>query len=380
MPRKSNTRAASGSGTIRQRPDGTWEARFVVGHDPGTGKPIRKSVYGKTQAEVRKKMTATQRAIDNGTYQAPDKTTVSQWLDTWMETFCAVKVKPLTFSSYAVAIKNHIKPSLGALRLQAVKGIHVQKLYNSMTAAGLSAKTVKNVAAILHKAFSVAVKQGIMQANPCDAAELPKAAHKEITPLTDAEIPLFLEAIKGRSTIRVGGLITSIRNGMSKAGNPYGIFTLEDYEGPHEFALFGKNYVEFGKYMIPNYHVCVSGIVQPKGADFKYRREEQPGLPKEWEFKIQHIDELGEIKAKFLHSIVLSVSLQMLSSDFVERLSHLVKGHKGNTNLYVEVLDSDSNDRITLFSRQHRLEMNKDLYRLLKDAKHDGTLLGIEVK
>lgn len=81
MPRKSNTRAASGSGTIRQRADGTWEARLTVGTDPGTGKPIRKSVYGKTQAEVRKKMTATQRAIDNGTYQAPDRTTVSQWLD-----------------------------------------------------------------------------------------------------------------------------------------------------------------------------------------------------------------------------------------------------------------------------------------------------------
>ena len=56
MPRKSNTRAASGSGTIRQRPDGTWEARFVVGHDPGTGKPIRKSIYAKTQKEVRQKL------------------------------------------------------------------------------------------------------------------------------------------------------------------------------------------------------------------------------------------------------------------------------------------------------------------------------------
>ena len=196
MPRK-NTRAASGSGSIRQRADGTWEARLTVGTDPGTGKPIRKSVYGRSQAEARKRMTATQRAIDNGTYQAPDKTTVSQWLDTWMETFCAVKVKPLTFSSDAVAIKNHIKPSLGALRLQAVRGVHVQKLYNRMTADGLSAKTVKNVAAILHKAFSVAVKQGLMQANPCDAAELPKAMHKEITPLTDSEIPLFLKAIKG---------------------------------------------------------------------------------------------------------------------------------------------------------------------------------------
>ena len=196
MARKS-TRAAAGAGSIRQRPDGTWEGRLTVGSDPGTGKPVRKSIYGKTQAEVRKKMAATQRAIDNGTYQAPNKTTVSEWLDTWLETFCAAKVKPLTYSSYEVAIKKHIKPSMGALRLQAVRGIHVQKLYNSMTAAGLSAKTVKNVAAILHKAFSVAVKQGIMQANPCDAAELPKAADKEITPLTDAEIPLFLDAIKG---------------------------------------------------------------------------------------------------------------------------------------------------------------------------------------
>ncbi|MDY3984744.1 tyrosine-type recombinase/integrase [Dysosmobacter sp.] len=197
MARKSNTRAAQGAGSIRQRTDGTWEARITIGTNPGTGKPDRKSVYGKTQAEVRKKMTAIQRAVDNGTYQAPDKTTVSESLDEWMKTFCAVKVKPLTYSSYEVAIKNHIKPSIGALKMQAVKGVHVQKLYNGMTAAGSSAKTVKNVAAILHKAFSVAQKQGMIQVNPCDAAELPKATQKEIKPLTDAEIPLFLKAIDG---------------------------------------------------------------------------------------------------------------------------------------------------------------------------------------
>ena len=65
-----------------------------------------------------------------------------------------------------MAIKNHIKPAIGALKVQAVKGVHVQKLYNGMTAAGLSSKTVKNVAAILHKAFSVAQKQGMIQVKP----------------------------------------------------------------------------------------------------------------------------------------------------------------------------------------------------------------------
>ena len=46
MPRKSNTRAAQGAGTIRQRKDGQWEARYTVGRDPGTGKQVQKSVYG----------------------------------------------------------------------------------------------------------------------------------------------------------------------------------------------------------------------------------------------------------------------------------------------------------------------------------------------
>ena len=54
MPKKGNTRSAQGSGTIRQRKDGRWEARYTVGRDPGTGKQVQKSVYGSTQREVRK--------------------------------------------------------------------------------------------------------------------------------------------------------------------------------------------------------------------------------------------------------------------------------------------------------------------------------------
>lgn len=193
MPKKS----AQNSGTIRQRPDGRWEARITTGINPGTGKPVRRSIYGDTQAAVRKEMTAILRELDRGTYQPPNKITVSEWMTEWLETFCAGKLKPLTYHSYEVVVKNHIAPAIGAVELQAVKGTHVQRLYNSMTRAGLSGKTVKNVSAVLHKAFSTALKQGIIAANPCDAAELPKVEHKEIRPLADDEIPLFLAAIDG---------------------------------------------------------------------------------------------------------------------------------------------------------------------------------------
>lgn len=197
MPRKS-TRSAQGGGTIRQRKDGgRWEGRYTVGRDPGTGKQIQRSVYGSTQKEVRQKLAQITAAIDKGTYQAPNKITVAAWMEEWLSTFCAGKVKPLTLQSYRASIKNHIVPAIGAMEVQAVKGTHIQRLYNSMTRAGLSGKTVKNTSAITHKAFSVALKQGIIAVNPCDAAELPKAERKEIRPLADDEIPLFLSAIDG---------------------------------------------------------------------------------------------------------------------------------------------------------------------------------------
>ncbi len=105
MARRSNTRAAQGAGTIRQRSNGKWEARITIGTNPGTGKPIRRSIYADTQKEARQQMTAILRELDKGTYQKPSKITVSEWLNEWLTTFCVNKVKLLTFQSYQSIIK-----------------------------------------------------------------------------------------------------------------------------------------------------------------------------------------------------------------------------------------------------------------------------------
>ena len=61
-------RGAQGGGTMRKRADGTWEGHYTVGRDPGTGKQIQKSVYAKTQKDVRKKLQQATTAIDDGMY------------------------------------------------------------------------------------------------------------------------------------------------------------------------------------------------------------------------------------------------------------------------------------------------------------------------
>ena len=97
MPRKWK-KNAQGAGTIRKRSDGRWEARFTTGFDPATGKQVQKSIYGKTQKEVREKLTEVTMELDAGTYLEPTKDTVGQWLDTWLETYVAYSVKSYTLA------------------------------------------------------------------------------------------------------------------------------------------------------------------------------------------------------------------------------------------------------------------------------------------
>ena len=219
MARKSNTRAAQGAGTIRQRKDGRWEARYTVGRDPGSGKQVQRSVYGATQQEVRKKLAKLTAALDAGTYKEPCKMTVGQWLDIWAADYLG-GVKPFTVRSYSDQIRNHIKPALGSVKLEALNAHTIQEFYNSLGAEregkpGLSPKTVKNIHGVLHKALQQAVKIGYLRFNPADACELPRAVRKELKPLDEEQSKAFLKAIQGHrfEMLYTVTLFTGMREG-----------------------------------------------------------------------------------------------------------------------------------------------------------------------
>ena len=218
MARKA-TRNAQGGGTIRQRSDGRWEARYTVGRDPGSGKQIQRSVYGSTQKEARQKLAAAVAALDNGTYTAPSKMTVGQWLDIWQRDYLG-GVKPMTALNYSQHITNHIKPAMGAIKLEALNAHTIQSFYNNLgkphgEKPGLSPKTVKNVHGVLHKALQQAVKVGYLRFNPAEACELPRIERKEIQPLDNEAIAAFMNAVHGHrfEAIYLTMLFTGMRRG-----------------------------------------------------------------------------------------------------------------------------------------------------------------------
>lgn len=211
MPRKT-TRGAQGGGTIRQRKDGRWEGRVTIGHDPGTGRQVQRSVYGSTQQDVRKKLTTLINTVDEGKYKKPNKMTLGQWLDIWQREYLG-NVKPRTKESYECQIKNHIRPGLGSVRLDRLDQHTIQRFCNRLD--GLSPKSVKIVHGVLHKALGQAVSAGYIQFNPADGCTLPRVERKELTALDDDATKRFIDAIKGHQyeSVFLFALFTGARQG-----------------------------------------------------------------------------------------------------------------------------------------------------------------------
>ncbi len=100
--------------------------------------------------------------------------TLGQWLDIWQKTYLG-HIKPRTAETYQTDIKNHIMPSLGAIKLEALTTPDIQAFYNGLlhpptgNIKPLSPKTIHLINGILHKALQQAVSIGYLRFNPADA-------------------------------------------------------------------------------------------------------------------------------------------------------------------------------------------------------------------
>lgn len=197
---------AKGTGTVRHKTvvkNGKeyqyWEGRVTTGTDPLSGKQIQKSVTGKTQAEVIKKMREIQIDVDNNTYLEPSKIRVSEWLDIWIKEYSS-NVKPGTLYIRDSAIQIHIKPMIGKIKLSDLNTIQIQKMYNSLSSvdgSDLSPRYKRNILSTLHNALQTAVKIGIIKTNPADNIVKEKNTSKQMRVLTDEETSRFLMKIRG---------------------------------------------------------------------------------------------------------------------------------------------------------------------------------------
>lgn len=214
---KSNIRA-HGEGTLRKRSDGRWEGRIITGYDK-KGKPVTRYFYGKKQKDVTAKMDEVKAELCMGKYIEPNKITLGEWLDIWLNTY-KKGARPTTRGTYEYIIRVHLKPTLGGELLRQLQPHQLQKFFNELlengrvqkekpTAAekkkrkkeqppGLSRATVEKIRTTVKAALSQAVEDGLLLKNPAKSTKLPEETEKkEVVPFTSEEAEKFLNSIKG---------------------------------------------------------------------------------------------------------------------------------------------------------------------------------------
>ena len=171
--------------------------------DPRTGKTKPQWVGGfTTENEAKKARDKARVTVANGTYVAPAKMTLEEFLGYWIKIHSQT-LKPKTTEGYEGVIKRYINPRLGKMQLTQIRPSHLQKLYTEISEHGgingesLSARTVSYSAAILKKAFGYAVDvEGILATNPALKVPVPKGTPKQNEPYSPSQIRTLLEEFK----------------------------------------------------------------------------------------------------------------------------------------------------------------------------------------
>ena len=177
----------------RKRPDGRWEARYMVHTSEG---PKRKTVYGKTRQEVADKLARALRNRTQGLTFDAGSLKLGKYLDRWLPDIRDT-VRQQTWERYEQLVRVHIKPALGRVRLKDLTATHVRALYREKLDGSSSLRTVQYIHTTLRKALQDAVSDGLIPRNVADGIKAPKPKKKEINPLSPEQARAFLQAAQG---------------------------------------------------------------------------------------------------------------------------------------------------------------------------------------
>jgi integrase len=173
-------------------------SRYTVIYDePRDGKRRQRWKSGfRTRREAERFLTEQLQRLGDGSYAAPQKQTVAEYLAEWLPAVAAT-VRPLTAKKYEVVCRCHLVPKIGSFRLQALTGAHLTALYAELEREGLAPATRSSVHTAISRALSDAVREGKVTRNVAALARRPPAARSRAKSWTAGELRRFLDEATG---------------------------------------------------------------------------------------------------------------------------------------------------------------------------------------
>jgi integrase len=219
--------AARKAGSIIPRGPNRHLIRWYIGRGPdGKRRYASRTIQG-TYSQAQKALGKETHDVAQGSYVAPAKQTLGDYVSSWLRDVAATEVKEATLKSYTVRVKVDVIDRIGGLRLDKVTPQVLQSLYSDLSKRGLSPRTVRYTHTILNSALKKAVAWKVLRDNPCQHVALPKAQHLEMDVWSVEEVNRFLSATQDT---RDHCLWYTLLNTGMRPGEAFGL-KWEDLEG-----------------------------------------------------------------------------------------------------------------------------------------------------
>ena len=242
--------------------------------------------------------------------------------------------------------------------------------------------------------------------NRINASDPSKNRPRTYTPAENEPDPQEWLKTHENQTAHIGGIITAAETRVSRNGNTFGEYTLEDYHGSYKFTLFSNDYATFHPLLQPNSFVFITGFFQQRGAErqrqnlAKFRNskpyEPLPFEEAEYEFLIKSVEPLNGLQAKMLREVTLEIPIQNVSDEFnqllfdeCERLQQVIEEQRkaekeahvhpnqqkqfASAALRVNVFDEENRCHVTLNSTKYTVFADTLFYRFLQELRNRGT-------
>jgi DNA polymerase-3 subunit alpha len=164
-----------------------------------------------------------------------------------------------------------------------------------------------------------------------------------------AQLKAGLEPFKGKD-VTFGGVVTSYEQRTSKTGNAFGKIVVEDYHGSVELMLFGKDFIEYNKYMVNGIFIYVKAKVQDRF-----------NQPNSLEIKIQKIELLENVKENIFSTMKLKIDINSINEELINNIETVLKSSQGKCNVEVYVEDLAENINVKLFSKSQKIAITTEL-------------------
>jgi integrase len=162
-------------------------------------------------------------AIGGHAWVPPQRRTLNQWLDTWLDPDAPRRrpLRPTTLTTYRIYANTYLRPALGYRQLQSLSADDLDRLYRELLVAGgrdgrpLAPKTVRHVHTLIHTCLAAAVRKGHLAHNPADRADPPSVPRQRPRVWWPNDLQAFLAHVQGD---RLAGLwLLAATTGMRRA-------------------------------------------------------------------------------------------------------------------------------------------------------------------